>query len=490
MSKQNKYVLEREDEDFFSSHAEHLVEQVSIDIPVSNKVDFVSSARGASANEIGDHARTAAHAPKVDRGADFLAGASGSGNMPFTDPALDTLANFLTDGYWVGKPDGYRQFAVGPGGTLTIDIGALTNAGKTLAKWALDAWEDASGLNFKFVSKNADIRFDDKGQSAFSTSNVSNHLINSSFVNIATKWIDHYGHGEHTYSMQTYIHEIGHALGLGHAGNYNGSATYNPNKHFANDSWQASVMSYFSQGDNTDVDADVAFVLTPQVADIIAIRDLYGETAIRAGDNDYSFKGDFLKYYATRTIVDTGGIDTIDLSWSQRKQTINLNAETFSSVDGVKGNLGISRDTVIEVAIGGRGADKIIGNEAANALFANGGKDRMTGGGGEDFFVFDTAASNKNVDTIMDFTVNVDTLAFNNKVFTKLGGDGALSAGAFSSGTTGIAQDADDHLIYDTDSGKLFYDKNGSAQGGSVLVAQLATNLALEAGDFGDFLVI
>jgi Ca2+-binding RTX toxin-like protein len=44
--------------------------------------------------------------------------------------------------------------------------------------------------------------------------------------------------------------------------------------------------------------------------------------------------------------------------------------------------------------------------------------------------------------------------------------------------------DADDRIIYDTDSGQLFYDSNGSATGGSVQFAIISPNLALTNADF------
>jgi len=43
---------------------------------------------------------------------------------------------------------------------------------------------------------------------------------------------------------------------------------------------------------------------------------------------------------------------------------------------------------------------------------------------------------------------------------------------------------SNDNIIYDTDSGSLTYDSNGSAEGGSVLIARLAPNLALTSADF------
>ena len=438
---------------------------------------------GRSAGDIGKG--DGVPAAKVDSSIHaLLEGASGGGEIAMlADPALDTLAHQLTDGYWEAKGGGRRSFDIAAGGTLKVDIGDLAAPGKKLAKMALDAWTDAVGIKFKVVNKNADITFDDNKDGAYSTSKVRGDTIRSSHVNIDTDWIDAYGKGKHTYSMQTYVHEIGHALGLGHAGNYNGNATYDPWTYFENDSWQASIMSYFSQDDNWLVDADFALVMTPQVADILAMRDLYGTTGIRGGDSRYSFAADF-KAGTARTIVDTGGIDTLDLSWSKKKQFIDLNEDSFSTVNGLTGNLGIARGTVIEIAVGGSNKDTIVGNDYANALFGRGGKDRLEGGGGEDLFVFDTMPGKKNVDRIVDFTPGEDMIVLDNKTFRKAGADGALSADAFVANESGRATDAGDRLIYDIDSGALYYDENGSARGGAVKIAQLGAWLDLDASDF------
>ena len=50
--------------------------------------------------------------------------------------------------------------------------------------------------------------------------------------------------------------------------------------------------------------------------------------------------------------------------------------------------------------------------------------------------------------------------------------------------TTGLAQDASDRLIYESDTGELYYDSNGNAAGGSVLIAVLNPNLLLTNLDF------
>ena len=351
---------------------------------------------------------------------------------------IDTLAAYLTQGYWGGSS---HHFAASQGGTISVNMSTLNAGEQNLARTALQEWSDIIGVHFQEVATGGQIVFDDSEDStgnpvAATDASYSGGITSSAHVHISSSWVTRYGTSLNSYSFQTYVHEIGHALGLGHAGDYNGNATYSTDALFQNDAWSTSIMSYFDERQNTYFASQGFsrdFAVTPMEADIVAMQTLYGlSTTTHTGNTTYGFNSNAGGVYdaslypnVALTIFDSGGNDTLDYSRSSANQLINLNPETFSNVNGNIGNLSIGRGVVIENAIGGSGSDTIIGNSAGNVLTGGLGNDVLTGGGGNDTFL-DTIAGH-NGDKITDFTVG-DKIVFS---------DASLGSFSFSlSGST------------------------------------------------------
>jgi Ca2+-binding RTX toxin-like protein len=134
-------------------------------------------------------------------------------------------------------------------------------------------------------------------------------------------------------------------------------------------------------------------------------------------------------------------------------------------------------------AYGNSLANLLVGNAGANLLSGAAGNDVLIGGAGRDLFYFNTVPnSTANVDTIADFSVADDTIWLENAVYAALGPAGPLAASAFAIG--GAAADASDRIVYNSSTGALSYDDDGTGVHGAVIFAKVAAGLALTAADF------
>jgi serralysin len=321
---------------------------------------------------------------------------------------LDQVVTQLTEfGWGINTPISHNERT---GDTMVADISLLTAAGKQLALWALDAWSTATGITFVTGTSGADIVFDDSQAGAFGGPNSyypSTGQIVQSDVNISTGWLTSYGTNIGSYSFLTYLHEIGHALGLYHAGPYDGSASFATDAAYLNDSYQMTIMSYFDMVDNTYINASDYLPITPMIADIAAVEALYGpNTTAHLGNTIWGAHSNVGGYLQTifgylfdgiavnsaifnnglvaLTIQDSGGVDTIDLSTVTQGNRVDLGQEAVSDVKGLIGNVVIARGTVIENVFGGSGNDTLTGNSADNQMRGNGGADDLTGDAGND----------------------------------------------------------------------------------------------------------
>jgi len=322
--------------------------------------------------------------------------------------SVEVLADYLVEGFWEDSNLDRRAFDVTGSNNITVNLSGLTAEGQQLARWAFEAWEMVANLHFVEVEMNAQISFDDEVEGAFTGSNTRGTEITSALVNVSQNWLSQYGTELNSYSMLAYIHEIGHALGLGHQGNYNGGAVYSSDHLFANDSWLMSVMSYFSQQENTTVDASSGLPISPMMVDIVAIQSIYGapgDDGVTAGDTIWGHGSNLGNYFDTAfqaflegneealgsnwnfvfTIYDSDGTDTLDLSPLLSNNRIDMNDGSFSDIRGRDGAFAIAEGVELENLVLGRGNDTVTGNEHANEIHGGDGADLIYGENGHDW---------------------------------------------------------------------------------------------------------
>ncbi len=135
-----------------------------------------------------------------------------------------------------------------------------------------------------------------------------------------------------------------------------------------------------------------------------------------------------------------------------------------------------------DLIFGGSGKDKLFGQSGSDALFGGKGKDVLTGGPGGDIFYFDETPGPANADVIKDFFHGEDLIGLVASFFKHIGPAGGLSPEKFHKGTH--AHDGNDRVIYDANTGNLFYDKDGKGGADAVKFAHLSGAPAIDHTDF------
>lgn len=383
-------------ENFTFDYGENVIEKIRLvpvgDEPAGFAVDNLSviirpEARDAAA--AGDEA--------IDN---LLGGTAWNGNV--------VTYSFLTAGSKLpGYGDTPETFAGSANRKATS--APFSEGQKAMTVAALGMWDDVSNLIFDEVNDTGPapgmMRFGvadiDAPADAFKPSNFA--WAGDVRVDVAES-TDQALPGSYMYA--TFIHEVGHALGLKHPHGAGGTGvTLPPNR----DSLEFSVMSYRGYpGESTDgggfVVAEGSYPQTLMMNDIAAIQYLYGANFNHnSGDTVYDFDPGKAKVF--ETIWDGGGTDTYDASayldgvvldlnpgkWSVLKQSqlAELKPDPTAPIlaRGSVFNARLYQNddrSLIENAIGGNGHDTLRGNRTENFLRGRGGNDTLDGLAGRD----------------------------------------------------------------------------------------------------------
>ena len=301
------------------------------------------------------------------------------------------------------------------------DFAPLNNAQQTAVSAILSLYASFANLNFAQTTETASNHGDLRFAMSSGASPTAYAYYPSTDPSGGDSWYGPFGSYDSpikaSYAFLTFIHEIGHALGLkhGHETDVYGAMT------FAHNSMEYSVMTYRSytgasvNGGYTN--ETWGFAQTPMMYDIAALQYMYGANyGSNAGNTVYSWSSSTGEQFVNgvgqgapgdnrifMTLWDGGGNDTYDFSnystnlivdlrpggWTTTSSTqlAKLHFNGSQTADGNIANALLYNNnplSLIENAIGGSGDDDIVGNVANNILMGGAGNDGLWGDIGDD----------------------------------------------------------------------------------------------------------
>ena len=182
-------------------------------------------------------------------------------------------------------------------------------------------------------------------------------------------------------------------------------------------------------------------------------------------------------------------IDTV-VSTVSRTLGANIERLTLAGSAAINGtgntlNNTLTGNAAANTLNGAAGNDVLSGGVGNDTLIGGLGNDTLVGGAGKDIFLFDTTLNaTTNRDSLTDFSVVDDTIRMDRTIFARLTTLGTLNSALFKASATGKAMDSNDYLLYNTTTGALLYDQDGTGVGAATQFAILTTKPALTAADF------
>ncbi len=194
------------------------------------------------------------------------------------------------------------------------------------------------------------------------------------------------------------------------------------------------------------------------------------------------------------------GIDAIHSTVSyvlpKHVETLYLKLNALNGTGNAQDNIifGNDKNNVLkggagdDALYGGGGDDILIGGTGDDILNGNTGNNTLTGGAGADRFVFSANLLPSNIQTITDFEPGVDRIILSTAIFPIGHFSGVkLAAEAFKNLGEGAVDDSD-RILYDPSTGKLFCDRDGSADAYQPIHFATLANVAVVTAD--DFYMI
>ena len=192
-----------------------------------------------------------------------------------------------------------------------------------------------------------------------------------------------------------------------------------------------------------------------------------GSISIRITDNLDGIRGN----------PNSNAIATHDLYANGADPYLHISSEVF--ISRLSGNWTLEGTKAGNTLVGGNGADRLAGGL---------GNDTLIGGAGADHFVFNTVLNRAtNVDTTVDFNraqgdkIDLDRAVFSGLKPVPFGS--SVAAGDFYASVNGAAHLPGDRLLYNSTTGALSYDPDGSGAAVAIQFATLQNHPTLMASD-------